>query len=432
MVFAKPSFCCSLPPIPLKPSTQFNYASALCLIPLILGLGVYPLLGLGLALSAFTITNLGFEPFWQNKRRLWNWPGFWIFAGLLIVFACCYRGFYIPYHPEILKMPWGYFSVLFTLSALTIFWVSCLSKNSDLINFIWYFSFGALLFCLFTIGITGLLAKPPFYGRVIDIRYLITGSTQYINTPGIANLLCLFPIVFISGLILNSNLRPRWFWPIGVIGLILSLISALAIGQRSYFVVCFLMAPVIVSIFLLLIRAWRPSLILITLLAIYPSLLLIDKLLGIQLLHRPVNRNLLSDARFEMFQFWTNHLFANPFQRIEVGPPPWDSLQWFHNFFADIHRLSGFWALLAAVILVAYIFYRVLCVISKEQRIGLFLMAVAIPNFLIMNTSVVPEGERQPFLLLLAIGAISEVILANLKHASSTKPNNDLINSNPK
>jgi hypothetical protein len=31
-----------------------------------------------------------------------------------------------------------------------------------------------------------------------------------------------------------------------------------------------------------------------------------------------------------------------------------------------------------------------------------------------MNTSVVPEGERQPFLLLLAIGVISEVILAKL------------------
>jgi hypothetical protein len=31
-----------------------------------------------------------------------------------------------------------------------------------------------------------------------------------------------------------------------------------------------------------------------------------------------------------------------------------------------------------------------------------------------MNTSVVPEGERQPFLLLLAIGVISEVILARL------------------
>lgn len=393
---------------------------------------MYPLLLLALTIVALALPNLSIKLACQDIRQLWNWQGFWIFAGLLIVFACCYRGFYIQYHPETLKMPWGYFSVLFTLSALTVLWVSCFSKNSDLINFVWWFCFGALLFCLLTVGITALLAKLPFYGRVIDIRYLLLGSTRYINTPGIANLLCLFPIVFLSGLILNSNQRPRWFWPIGIIGFIFSLIAALAIGQRSYFVASFLITPVIVSIFLLLIRAWRPSLMLMTLLAIYPALLSIDKMLGIGLLYRPINPNLLRDARFEMFQFWFDHFLANPFQRIDVGPPPWDSLQWFHNFFADIHRLSGFWALLAAVILVAYIFFRVMCVISKERRLGLFLMAVAIPNFLIMNTSVVPEGERQPFLLLLAIGAISEVILANLKHTSSTKSRNELPNSTAK
>jgi len=118
--------------------------------------------------------------------------------------------------------------------------------------------------------------------------------------------------------------------------------------------------------------------------------------------------------------YWFERVIANPFQRVEVGPAPWDSLQWFHNFFADIHRLSGFWALLAAVILVSYIFIRLLFVIRVDRRLGLFLMAIAIPCFLIMNTSVVPEGERQPFLLLLAIGAISEVILG--RHRGSSKP----------
>ena len=368
----------------------------------------------------------------HNMLLIWGRSRFLLLVALFIGFISCYGGFHIPYHPEILKMPWGYFTVLFTLSALAVFCVSFLSKNSDLVNFIWYFCFGALLFCLFTVGITALIAKPPFYGRVMDIRYLILGSTQYINTPGIANLLCLFPIVFLSGLILNLNQRPRWFWPIGIIGFILSLIAALTIGQRSYFVACFVITPVIVSIFLLLLRAWRLSLILISLLAVYPVLLSIDKLMDINLLYRPVKSSMLNDSRFQMLQFWIDRFLANPFQRIDVGPAPWDVYPWFHNFFADIHRLSGFWALLTAVILVAYIFYRVLCVISKERRVGLFLMAVAIPNFLIMNTSVVPEGERQPFLLLLAIGAISEVILANLKRASSTKPHYDPLNSNPK
>lgn len=42
-------------------------------------------------------------------------------------------------------------------------------------------------------------------------------------------------------------------------------------------------------------------------------------------------------------------------------------------------------------------------------------MAIFTPCFLIMNTSVVPEGERQPFLLLLALSAIAEVVLARDK-----------------
>jgi hypothetical protein len=116
-----------------------------------------------------------------------------------------------------------------------------------------------------------------------------------------------------------------------------------------------------------------------------------------------------------MFYYWFERVAVNSFERIQVGPAPWTDMQWFHNFFADVHRLSGFWALLTAIILMTYIFYRIICVIRIEQRVGLFLMAIAIPCFLIMNTSVVPEGERQPFLLMLAIGAISEVLISRAK-----------------
>ena len=124
-----------------------------------------------------------------------------------------------------------------------------------------------------------------------------------------------------------------------------------------------------------------------------------------------------------MFQYWFGRVAVNPFERINVGPAQWSDLFWFHNFFADVHRLSGFLALLMAIILMAYIFYRIICVIRIDLRVGLFLMAIAIPCFLIMNTSVVPEGERQPFLLMLAIGAISEVLIsrAKAKHKLSTQ-----------
>ncbi len=351
------------------------------------------------------------------------------------VFLLCYWGLHTPYHPNILKMSWAYYPALTTLCAITILSITFLSKDSELITFIWLFCIGSLIFCLLTVGITLLIENRglKLYGNVTDIRHLLTGNKKSINTPGIANLLCLFPATFLAGLILKPSQRPRGFWLTGIAGSLSSLAAALVIGQRSYFAITLIISPLSVAFFLLILRQWRPCFSIILVLVTYPTLLKLDALLGIAYLNRrPVDLNIVKDARFEMFQFWADHLIANPLQRIEVGPPPWDSLQWFHNFFADIHRLSGFWALLTAVILVAYIFYRVLCVISKERRIGLFLMAVAIPNFLIMNTSVVPEGERQPFLLLLAIGAISEVILANIKLASSSEPHHERPSSSPK
>lgn len=410
---------------------NFIYRGALCSVPFILGFGIYPLL-LGLIFIIPTIIRFGPRPFLCIINSPLSRTGFVIFLSLLSLFLLCYYKLYVPYHPEVLQMPWGYFGVLFFLSSLVVIWIAHLRTCDELLQFIWCMSLGAMLFGMLTVVSTALIGSPPFNSRVLDIRYIIFDAKRYINTPGIANLICLFPIVFMAGILLKSNQRPRYFWAIGIISLTLSLITAIPIAQRSYFAICFVITPIIVSFFLLLIGSWRAGLTMILLLGAYPILSIADKLLGTGFLYRPLNQGLLKDARFEMLEFWINHLGTSPFQRPEVGPEKLNYLVWFHNFFADIHRLSGFWALLAAVILVAYIFYRVVCVISKERRLGLFLMAVAIPNFLIMNTSVVPEGERQPFLLLLAIGAISEVILANKKLASSTKPHNDPLNSNPK
>ena len=416
----------------MDPLHKLIHASIIGLIPLIIGFGIYPLIIPGLILTLLALVYVGINPFWTNMRHAWSQLGFLLLFVLLVAFAICYRSFYIPYHPDALQMSWGYFSVLFALSALVIVWISCFSKSTDLIGFAWYFCLGALLFCLLTVGATALFAKPPFYSQVIDVRYILAELKKYINTPGIANLLCLFPVVFLSGALLEPQHRPKWYWGLGLLGFIFSLGAALFIGQRSYFLVCLLIAPLIVSFFLLLLGQWRAALALAILLATYPALQMIDQLLGMGLLYRPIKTEILNDARFQMFQFWLDHLIVNPFQRVEVGPAPWDSLQWFHNFFADIHRLSGFWALLSAIVLVGYIFVRLLYLIKLDRRVGLFLMAVAIPCFLIMNTSVVPEGERQPFLLLLAIGAIAEVMLGKLKQASRAASDNQLAGSSLK
>ena len=386
------------------------------LIPMILGSGIYPLLIPALLAALVLAHYAGATPFSANVQTLIFKPGYLILLLSTELFLIAYLGLHIPYHPNILRMPWAYFPMLLVLCTTTLVWIACLEKELDLIGVIFYICLGALVYCLATIGTSMMIEHRMlgFYGGVSDIRYLPFGIKKSLNTPGIANLLSLFPAAFLAGILLKSNQRPKGFWILGATGLTLSLVGAVAIGQRSYFVLVFAIMPLIVGFFLLLLGRWRSSIVVFFCMASYPILLSVDQLLGAGFLGRVINHDLLSDARFVMFRFWIDRLIENPFVRPEVGPAPWDTLQWFHNFFADVHRLSGFWALLAAVILVSYIFFRVLCVIKREKRLGLFLMSIAICCFLIMNTSVVPEGERQPFLLLLAIGVISEVTLARL------------------
>lgn len=387
-------------------------------IPFALGFGVYPLLIPALVLAFFGSIRIGPSFFAKNLQKICLKPGYLVFLSTLSLFFINYIGAYIPYHPETLAMPWAYFWVLLALCILSILWVTLFNQDNELIGFIWMFCLGSVLFCIATVSFAIWLQKPPFYGTVIDIRYLPFGVHKFINTPGISNLLSLFPAVFIAGLLLEPKQRPRWYWALGISGLALSLIAAIAIGQRSYFVVVLFIMPLVVAVFLLLLKSWRVFIVICTLLISYPLLRWLDQATGANLLNRPIDQSIMNDGRFQMFQYWLQHITANPFQRIEVGPAQWSYLQWFHNFFADIHRLSGFWALLAAIILVSYIFIRLIKLIQVNRRMGFFLMAIAIPCFLIMNTSVVPEAERQPFLLLLAIGAISEVILARRREST--------------
>lgn len=396
-------------------SGSFFLDVVLVLLPLTLGLGIYPLL------LPIIVTTIPFFLLLKNRAlskkllALMTMRSSALLAALVWIFFLTYWSFYIPYHPHALIMPWGYFPVLLALTMLTWALIECIQTKKMFINFVWYFCLGSLIFCLITIGATSFISDPPVFVKLIDIRYLIFGLKKYINTPGVSNLLSLLPVAFLASFILEEKQRPKWFWFLGAVGFAISLAGAIAIGQRSYFVITFVIEPAIVGAFLLLLKAWRLSLAMLFTLCGLPVLWLLDQLLGTAFLHKFKTNDITQDGRFQMFKFWLEKLIENPFYRTEVGPAAQSDLLWFHNFFADIHRLSGFWALLAAAALVVYIFSRVFCIIKVDRRFGLYLMAIAIPCFLIMNTSVVPEAERQPFLLLLAIGIIADITLTQIR-----------------
>lgn len=307
--------------------------------------------------------------------------------------------------------------MLVTLWLIGSIWILTLKNQFEYVQFVWIFCLGCFIFSTTTIGTTVALEPPPYYGRLVKILSIeFFSARSFINSPGVANLLTLFPVAFMAGILLRSTQRPRGFWILGGASFVISLVAALAINQRSYFIVTLLISPCIVGVMLATQRAWKSSLRVFLLLACYPFLWFANSMLANNQWSRPINKDMVNDGRFQMLFYWLENFIQDPFARIEVGPVKWQEYQWFHNFFADVHRLSGFWALAAAVLLFGYIFYRLITLIRIDKYIGCFLMAIAIPVFLIMNTSVVPEGEKQPFLLLLFIGLICELVLAKHKN----------------
>jgi hypothetical protein len=352
----------------------------------------------------------------QLIKRLALWPQLIVFFLLLCLFLGCYRMLYLPYNPGFYSLPAKFFPLLILVTLLSSAWVAGLKDSTQYIKFVWVFCMGATMFGVITIGASIALETPLYYGKLVNILTTkIFIARSFINSPGVANLLCFFPNAFIAGFLLKKNQRPWGFWPLGLVGLALSLWAAMIIDQRSYFVITFLICPTLVSIFLIFQLDWRGLVFTIFLLGAYSILWSLNESFFAGFLARPVTISLLHDTRFEMLFFWIRHLINDPFARILVGPEQWKDLLWFHNFFADVHRLSGFWALSAAVLLVGYIFFRLLMLIRFDRAMGLFLMAIAIPMLLIMCTSVVPEGERQPLFLLIFIGIICEKLLATRK-----------------
>jgi hypothetical protein len=244
--------------------------------------------------------------------------------------------------------------------------------------------------------------------RVGAIRNVLTG--QIINSSGLMSLVAFLPVCYAAG-ICNKTIKTNQK---NLIILLVIYSIASLIGyfykSRSVFIILYIIV-FLMAIFLFLLYTRRKiSIIKISffvLACIFVSLIL-------QKLECPVNFEIFRDARFTIYlSSFIEQLLRDPLQHACVDPllvAEGRLYIWFHNFFADAHRLSGLWSFLSAVLLVGYIGIRVLQAAIKAPE-GRVLLIVFIPVFLILNTSVVPEGEFQPILLILLLGGCAESIL---------------------
>jgi len=126
---------------------------------------------------------------------------------------------------------------------------------------------------------------------------------------------------------------------------------------------------------------------------------------------RPIN--IFNDPRFHFQWSFFQQLIDHPLKNavLDLCYQKKYEVWWFHNFFADVHRSSGFIPFVLAVILVGFIGTRIAYYVFYRGGNMLFLFMFLFV-FLILNSSVVPEGEFQPLLLVLMLGSLNEALLA--------------------
>ena len=129
----------------------------------------------------------------------------------------------------------------------------------------------------------------------------------------------------------------------------------------------------------------------------------------IYFLPRTIDFTIFKDARFLMFNEWLSALIASPLERVSATTTMIAiKLPWFHNFIADVQRLSGSIPLVLSILLFLYILIRVFALRKICVAVFVPLVLIYVSCISIISTSVVPEGEIQFWLLIVTIGGIAE------------------------
>jgi hypothetical protein len=273
-----------------------------------------------------------------------------------------------------------------------------------------YWVLGAITFSSFLVSssfaITTLCIENITFGQ--GVYNWLTGAM--VNRAGALNLLIYFPI-FLMALVVNDKFISSYSISVVAISTLVAIGLCFIHESRTPILILVILSPMTVMLiemfkksnFLEWLRktGWKQ---------VVPSTLAVGILIYLGnatiFSERPIGISMLADARFTMYHYsFLEKLIANPFKYsivpFEFGYP------WFHNFFADIHRSSGLWAFLTAIMLSSWIVVRTFQWASKDNM-GQICLVVLIQLFLVMNTSVVPEGEMQPFLIFIMLGALAE------------------------
>ncbi len=275
-----------------------------------------------------------------------------------------------------------------------------------------YWVTGAFCFSVSGVGVAFCIAT--FFLPGVELGEAVYNVFEgcMINRAGVMNLLIMFPIFW--GAFTMFTKGGKW-WKLTVLVVSYLLVAGLGFAHqsRTVLLVLFVVVPLSLGVAAFLPRReariegndrlpWKKVGVFGVL-----GLLILIAINGFAV--RAIPLNIFSDGRFTVYfsMFW-EQFSSNPAMYSVL---PANGQPWFHNFFADMHRSSGLGALALSFVLVVWIVGRCVQWALREDagRVGLGLL---IPLVLVLLTSVVPEGEFQPLLLLLLLGGASEAQLA--------------------
>ena len=371
--------------------------------PLSLGMGVSPIITFIFYLLSLYFDPCKYKSLAANSRK----NALFIAAVLTFSFTC-----WIFYQPTIYKrsqefhtilLPTSYWVSFLAWSLLSICPLLSTSKAAERINFINLSLIGCALWGMMIMGTTMLKIPPPYYGNAINP---IFGFSM--NTTGIAYLLSMAPIAFFMNILIRRPSENNYLFLLFLALLFAaSIYFAIQIQQRTFFIIAFMVCPLILGIY-----GFARSInkyYLFSAIAVPIAYLLFKSFIESNFQeYRSLDLRLLEDLRFELFRNWLEQIANSPWIHPNVtfipnkdhGPPT----PWFHNFFMDAQRVSGPAGIIVALMISAYIFYLELKLLFKNLQLGFSLLIVLVSLFLILNSAVFPDAELQFFLIYLSLG----------------------------
>lgn len=279
----------------------------------------------------------------------------------------------------------GYAAKSFQEAELRLFWIGLVA-----------FCYGAL-----SIVATVLWMDPPYYGRVFDVVHW----GGFGSGSRVSDLMLLTPI-FLCGILVSCNKTDSFFYFVVMLSLI-SIFLNLFLEKRIFFIMVFLVLPIL---FLLFNGCIKFSKISINFVVLCFAFLGAYALYG-QFFEKFSLEYSRNGGRLWLYESFFQQMVSSDAAQVVLPRSLTDSPLWFHNIFMDVYRISGPWAALSLIGLFLAFASRLLALSRAQPVSSRVITCWFIPLFIISNVSVVPEGEPQFLLLMVFLMGVTERML---------------------